>query len=315
MTRPSVYITLQQFCEHDERPLQALAEAGFEVRRNLRGRRLRADELPAALQDADATIAGVERFDAALLGALPKLACISRCGVGVESIDLEAAKRHGVTVLTTPDEVADPVAQMTVAMILALARNLPLHLNDFRHGQWVKRSGALLSEWTIGLVGFGRIGRMVALYLRPFGCRLLAADPALAPADLPSGVELRALPVLLAEADLVSLHASRPQEEGALLGARELGLMKPGSRLVNTSRGFLVDETALQQALVAGHLAAAALDVFEQEPYAGPLAQLPQVLCTPHVATLTKASRAAMELKSARNVIQFFAQRALVGKR
>jgi D-3-phosphoglycerate dehydrogenase len=301
-----VYVTLQQFCERDDRPRKRLEEAGFAVRFNTLGRRLRPDELPELLREADAVLAGVEPYDATLLAALPRLRCISRCGAGTDSIDLEAAARQNIQVYTTVDEVVEPVAQMTMAMILALARNLPLHSKEFREGLWKKHTGVLLSEWTIGLVGFGRIGKAVGRYLRAFKPRVLVADPALDPQGTPDAVELHELPSLLAEADLISLHASRRADEGALIGRTELAMMKRGSFLVNTARGFLVDEEALDEALRSGHLAGAALDVFQTEPYTGSLAQLPNVLCTPHVATLTRASRAMMEWRCADNMVRHF---------
>ena len=306
MTAPRVYVALQQFCEHDDRPRRFLEGAGFEVRLNMLGRRLRRDELPQLLRDAHAVIAGVEPYDAELLATLPQLQCISRCGVGTDAIDLDAARARGIAVYTTVEDVVEPVAQMTVAMILALARNLPLHVADVRAGQWRKHTGRLLSEWSVGLIGCGRIGRAVAQYLRAFGPRVLVADPVLTSREAPEGTVLCSLERLLAEADLVSVHAGRRREEGALLGARELAQMKPGSFLVNTARGHLVDERALQAALERGHLAGAALDVFEEEPYAGPLHRLPNVLCTPHVATLTRASRMAMEWRCARHVVEHF---------
>lgn len=306
MARPIVYVTLQQFCEHDARPRTLLEEAGFEVRVNPLGRRLRREEMAELLQESEGVLAGVEPYDAGLLAALPRLRCISRCGAGTDTIDLEAARGLGITVYTTADEVVEPVAQLTVAMMLALARNLPLHLGEFRAGRWEKHSGALLSEWTIGLVGFGRIGQAVARYVKVFTPRVLVADPQRRQEDLPDGVELRELGSLLAEADVVSLHASRRPEQGPLLGRQEFAAMKQGSFLVNTARGFLVDEDALGEALRSGRLAGAALDVFQEEPYHGPLAQWPNVLCTPHVATLTKASRAKMEWQSAKNLIQHF---------
>ncbi len=141
-----VYVALQQFCEHDATPRALLTQAGCEVRGNTLGRRLRADELREVLRDADAVIAGVEPYDAALFASLPRLRCISRCGIGTDAIDLEAAARSGIAVYTTAEEVVEPVAQLTVAMLLALARHLPLHHADFQHGVWKKRTGVLLSE-------------------------------------------------------------------------------------------------------------------------------------------------------------------------
>ena len=308
MSQPVVYVALHQFCESDSRPRQRLLEAGFDVRANTSGRRPKREELLTALQHADAVLAGVEPYDGELLAQLPRLRCISRCGVGTDAIDLQATERLKIAVLTTPEEVIAPVAEMTLAMMLALARNLPWHQAQMREGRWSKRSGHLLAEWTIGLIGFGRIGRAVERLLRPFSCRVLVADPAASQANVPPGVQVVPLADVLGQADLVSLHVSRPQADGPLLAARELGLMKPGSVLVNTARGFLVDERALLETLTAGRLAGAAVDVFDVEPYTGPLARLPNVLCTPHVGSSTVASRAAMELRCAEQIVEQLSQ-------
>lgn len=307
MSQKRVYVALSRFCVEDDRPRRVLAEAGFEVVENRSGRRLTRDEIITALSGTDGVLAGVETYDASTLAMLPRLRCISRCGVGTDAIDLEAARHYQISVLTTPDEVVEPVAQMTVAMIFALARNFPLYVHGLREGSWRQHTGYVLSEWTIGLVGFGRIGRAVEGYLRVFRPRILVADPNVHVDDLPETVEMRNLHELLAEADVVSLHASRRPEEGRLLGPREFGAMKRGSRLVNTARGYLVEEDALYHALRSNHLAGAALDVFAAEPCSGPLTSMPQVLCTPHVSTLTRAARAAMELRCATNLITFFA--------
>lgn len=306
MSAPRVYIALQSFCEQDERPLDLLRKAGAEVRRNTLGRRLRREEVAAALWDSDAVLAGVEPYDAQILSSLPRLRCISRCGVGTDSIDLEAARSRKVAVLTTAEEVAEPVAQLTAAMILALARNIPQHVREMAVGEWKKHTGHLLSEWKVGLIGFGRIGRAVERCLRPFGPAVLVHDPQGDGSKLPPGVRGCGLEELLGESDLVSLHAARRAEEGVLLGAAEIARMKKGGRLVNTARGYLLDEKALAAALESGRLSAAALDVFQEEPYAGPLCRFPQVLLTPHVATLTESSRAAMELRAVRNLLEFF---------
>ncbi len=302
----NVYIALQQFCETDTEPLRVLKDAGHRVTENRLGRRLKAEEMAELLADAEAVLAGVEPYDGPLLEKLPKLRCISRCGAGTDSVDLEAAKKKGVAVLTTPDEVAQPVAELTLGMMLALARRFPQSVRNFDAGKWSKQTGFLLSEWTIGLVGFGRIGRAVERLLRPMNPRILACDPILRPDQFPQGVTPVSLNELLAQSDLVSVHVSGRPQDGPVLSGEQIARMKPGSFIVNTARGYLVDETALAGALTAGKLAGAALDVFEKEPYDGPLARLPQVLCTPHVATLTRASRAAMELRCARNVVEFF---------
>jgi D-3-phosphoglycerate dehydrogenase / 2-oxoglutarate reductase len=304
MTR-EVYVALQQFCEEDDEPVRLLEASGFQVRRNRLGRRHKKEELAAAIGGACAVLAGVETYDDAVLAAAPALKLISRCGVGVDSIDLRAAEARGVSVRTTADEIAEPVAQMALAMLLSLARNLGLHAADFREGKWIKRTGRLISELTVGLVGFGRIGRRFEELLRPLGPKILVHDPR-PPATLPPGVLSVGFEELLSSSDVVSLHADRPKELGTLLGERELARMRPGAFLINTARGHLVDETALKRALDSGRLGGAALDVFAEEPYAGPLAEVPTLLGTPHVATLTRASRRAMELRAARHVVEFF---------
>lgn len=302
---PVVFVALSQFCENDPTPERFLREAGWVVRRNPLGRRLTREEVPHLLQGAQAVLAGVEPYPAETLAQLPNLRCISRCGTGTDSIDLKAAERSGITVLTTPDEVVPAVAELTVAMILALARNFPLHGTDLKAGHWQKRTGRLLSELTIGLIGFGRIGKRVSELLRVFGARLLVTDPQANPSDPVVRVPLHQL---LVEADVVSLHASGAPEKGCLLGKQEIASMKPGAMLVNTARGHLVDEPALIEALRQGHLSAAALDVFREEPCSGELMQLPSVLATPHVGSLTVSSRAAMERRCAKNVVDFFSR-------
>jgi D-3-phosphoglycerate dehydrogenase len=309
MNRKNVYVALSQFCQFDDRPRRVLMEAGFNLRENTSGHRLRREEMIEAIDDADAVLAGLEPYDAEMLARLPRLRCISRCGVGTDNIDLRMVGQRNIAVLTTDEEVVEPVAQMTVAMILALARNFPSHVVESRLGQWQQRAGYLLSEWTIGLIGFGRIGRAVERYLRIFEPLVLVADPALREGELPAGVKLCNLTTLLGESDLVSLHATRQWSEGPLLGRDEIRGMKYGGRLVNTARGYLVDEMALYEALISGHLAGTALDVYGEEPYTGPLVTLPQTLCTPHVASLTRRSRTAMELRCAKNVVTFFSNR------
>ena len=308
MSQKQVYVALQQFCQDDDGPRIALERAGCEVRVNTLGRRPTPTEIISEAREADAIIAGVEPYDSGTLQALPRLRCISRCGVGTDAIDLQAADRLGIKVANTAQEVIEPVAQITIAMVFALARGFPQYVTSAREGRWQRYPGFLLSEWTIGLIGFGRIGRAVEEYLRPFHPRVIVTDPNVRFSDVPESIELLDLKSLLARADVVSIHATRAASEGVLLGAEEFAGMKRGSRLINTSRGYLVDEGALYEALKTGHLGGAALDVFQNEPYSGPLQSLPQVMCTPHVSSLTGASRRAMELRAAMNVIDFLGE-------
>ncbi|MFN0118596.1 MAG: phosphoglycerate dehydrogenase [Elusimicrobiota bacterium] len=306
MQKKVVYVALQQFCENDSKPLEILEKSGLEIKINKLGRRLVKEEMPTVLKGVDGVLAGVEPYEDSLFAQCPTLKCISRCGIGTDAVDLTAAKKRNVTVIATADEVTQPVAEITVGMILALIRHFPEHIHEFKANQWRKHSGFLIGELTIGLIGFGRIGRAVQHLLHVFGAKILVCDPFLNKDQIPKGVELVDFHTLLKRSDVVSLHPARRPEDGYLITAKELAMMKEGAYLINTSRGYLIDEKALYQSLKQEHLAGAGLDVFESEPYKGALTEFSNVLCTPHVATLTRASRAAMEIKAAENLVTFF---------
>lgn len=308
--RPRVAVATHPFGEVDDAPLRLLEEAGAHVLRNPLRRKLRHDELTALLhgdpdQAAGAVIAGTERYDAAVLDAAPRLRLIARTGVGIDNVDLEAARARGVAVSWTPEAPSDSAAELTVGLLLSLARHVVSADRLIRQGGWERKVGLLLRERRVGIVGLGRIGGRVARLLRPFGCTLLAADvdPAVAPRAADLGVALVPLEELLATCDAVTVHVPlTPDTRGLLDGAR-LRAMRPGALLVNTSRGEVIDEPALLSALETRHLGGAALDVFCEEPYAGPLAGRDDVILTAHMGSCSDAGRRAMELGAARAVV------------
>ncbi len=233
----------------------------------------------------DGFIAGVDEIDAAALAAADRLKVIARYGVGVDNVDLDAAQARGIVVTNTPGANSVSVAELAVGLMLALARHIPEAVAATRQGAWPRLPGVSLRGKTVGLVGFGAIGREVARRLGGFDCRLLAYDPyATAETARSLGVGLIELPQLLAEADVVSLHLPVTPETRRIVDDAFLAQMKPGALLVNTARGELVDEAALARSLESGRLAGAALDVLVQEPPAPdhPLLGLKQVLVTPH---------------------------------
>ena len=248
--------------------------------------------LGEALAGSWATVAGNESYSAPVLARLPELRAIARAGIGYDRVDIGAATARGVAVLVTPGAAAEAVADFALALILGAVRRLLVLDRSVREGRWRPPglSGDLAGA-TVGIVGLGRIGGAVARRLHGFGCRLLAYEP-----QPDSGlcdalaIECVALDELLSHANIVTLHAPLLPATLHLIGARELALMKPTAVLVNTSRGALVDEAALVDALAAGRLAGAALDVFEREPLPtdDPLARLPNVLLSGHAATFTR---------------------------
>lgn len=272
-------------------------------------------EVVMALAPDDETMVAVAQGAAAILTAsidpvprsvierLPDLRVIGRYAVGYDNIDIAAAWERGIIVTHYPDYCTDEVADHALSLILALNRRLFTSDRRLREGHWVGHSletayvagGEIqpMRETTVGMIAFGRIGQAVADRLRPFGCRILVSDPYLDPVAIARlGVEAVSLEALLAAADIVTIHSPLTAETRHLIGAEQLRTMRPGSMLVNTARGPIVDGAALTAALACGHLASAALDVMEHEPVGpdDPLLSAPNLILTPHSAYYSERS-------------------------
>jgi D-3-phosphoglycerate dehydrogenase len=302
-----ILVALQTFGEHDDLPLRLLNKSGTEIKLNKLGHRLSAAEVIELGCDCEGILAGVEPYDREVLNGLTKLECLSRCGVGLDNIDLAAAKARGVAVLNTPEVVVQPVAEMTLAMIFDLLRSLTFHTGKLRSGKWEKRSGHLLRGRKAGIIGLGRIGKKVALLLNVLGAEVYGFD--ISPDKewaLKNSVKLSSLPELLKKVEILTIHAASSKDNPLFLGREELEQMREGAILVNTSRGKMVDEGALYDILKSGRLGGAGLDVFSEEPYKGPLLGLDNVILTPHISTLTVESRAEMEKQAVENLINYF---------
>jgi phosphoglycerate dehydrogenase-like enzyme len=253
---------------------------------------LAADELAEALADADAVIAGLDELSSKVFSHAPRLKVVARYGVGLDSVDLDAARRHGVTVTFTPDANANAVAELTVGFMFLLCRRLVPALATVQGGGWRPLGGFELQGRTLGLLGLGRIGSLVAHKAAALGMRVVGCDPYVDH----SPVELVSLSELASTSDFISLHAPLTEETRQLVGGSFLGVTKRGAFLINTARGELVDETALLWALDEGLLAGAALDVLAVEPPPPdhPLRNRNDVLVTPHLAAHTLEATSAM---------------------
>jgi D-3-phosphoglycerate dehydrogenase len=299
---PTVLLSVSSFGVADLEPRRLLESAGVRIVDNPHGRRLREEEIAEMIRDVDALVAGTEPLNARVLENAPQLRVISRVGVGLENIDLNAALRLGIVVRNTPDALTDPVAELTLAGILNVLRHIGEMDRAMRNGEWTRKMGAMLRGRTVGIVGLGRIGRRLAQLLEPFQVRLLASDRAPDHAAA-RRVNTRLVPLdqLLTESDVVTLHI--PGGERPVLGAAELRRMKRGAILINASRGGLVDEDALLEALRDEHLSGAYLDTFQDEPYEGPLRELPNVLLTPHAGSYAAEARVRMEREAVQNLL------------
>ena len=261
-------------------------------------------ELLPQLPGIDAILAGMDHFTAEVLASkqAEQLKIISRWGVGYDAVDLPAAARQGIVVGYTPGLLNEAVADYAMAMLLAMARRIPQGWRSLQEGKWDSEWGPDLGGKTLGLVGCGGIGQAVAKRARGFDMRLLGCDPAPSPEAERLGIEFVSLDRLLAESDFVSLHSALTPETRGLIGEAQLRAMKPGAMLINTARGAVLDETALARALNERWIAGAALDVFVVEPLpAGhALHSVPNLLLTPHQASLgygsgAKVSAAAVD--------------------
>jgi len=289
-----------------ERGVELLRQPGWNVVLTTK------DTLVGELADADALIVrSATKVDADLVERASRLRVVGRAGVGVDNIDLDAATRRGVLVMSTPGGNAVSVAEHTFALLLALARQVPRLDAAIRAGRWEKSSaaGTELRGKTLGLIGLGRIGSEVARRARAFEMRVLAFDPYISEAAAREAeVELAPLERLLAESDFVSLHAALSPATQNMINSATLAQMKRGARLINAARGELMEEAALAGALKSGHLAGAAVDVFvEEPPKNSPLVGLPNVIATPHVAGSTEEAQEEVGTLIAQQVRDFLA--------
>ena len=262
------------------------------------------DVLGPDLQNADALIVrSATKVTSALLSQAPKLRVIARAGTGIDNVDLDAASARGILVMNAPGGNSVSVAEHALALMLSLARSVPVADSTMKKGVWDKKklTGAELRGKTLGLVGLGRIGQEVAARARAFGMEIVAHDPFISEEVAKSlGIGLLDLETLCETADYVSLHIPATTETRHLFGKARLAKCKKGIRIVNTARGELIDEAALADAIESGHVAGAALDVFEKEPPADwRLAQLAQVVATPHIAASTAEAQELVGLETA----------------
>lgn len=288
-----------------DEPLRMLQDAGVELVVYPKAGRLTEADLLPLVGDADAIIAGTEPITARVLDAAPRLKIVARRGVGLDSVDLEAATARGVVVTVTAGVVADAVADHAMALLLAAARRIAWLDRRMKAGAWDRAVSTDVWGKTLGLIGFGAIGRAVAKRAAGFGMEILAYD--VAPDEAAAralGVRLCALDDLLARSDFVSVHVPLLPTTRGLIGEAALARMKPGAILINTSRGPVVDEAALLRALQSGRLAGAGLDVFAEEPPVDwTLVGLDQVVATPHVASHTRETLVRMERACAEAVL------------
>jgi D-3-phosphoglycerate dehydrogenase len=286
------------FAALDSKPMDMLMDAGFEVVNNPFGRKLAKEELIELLRGVTGLIAGLETLDEYVMRQ-SELEVISRCGSGMSNVDIEAAKKLGIKVFSTPSGPTSAVAELTLGALLSLLRMIPLMNRDLHEGRWNKKIGRQLEGKTIVIIGFGRIGRRLAELLAPFETKILLVDPFLQ--DSKVKFPVLTLEEALPQADIVTLHSSG---ESKIIGVKELSFIKPGALLLNAARGDLIDEGGLVNSIKEGRIQGAWIDTFSQEPYSGPLTEFEQVILTPHIGSYTAECRVAMETEAVENLLK-----------
>jgi len=298
----TILATTSSFAKASSQVLKDLYQKSFNVVVNPYGRKLTEKELKELLNQYRpiGLLAGTEHVtDSVLKDAKEYLKVISRVGVSWDNVDRKAAEELGIQIFRTEGVLNQAVAELTLGLILSALRAIPLQDRQIRDGVWQKRMGRLFQDKVIGIIGFGSIGQCVGKLISAFDARVLYYDPVSTNVVWAKPVSIHNL---LAQSDVVTIHADAQNQ---ILGEKELlSVCKPGVVIVNTSRGSLIDEDALYKALVSGQVAFACLDVFDKEPYFGPLTQRENVILTPHVGSYAKEARIKMEEMAVENLVK-----------
>jgi len=289
--------------------LEKLEEAGFEV--DVKPA-VSQEQLRKAVSEYDALIVRSRtKVTKDIIEAGKRLKSIGRAGVGLDNIDTETAKKRGIVVLNTPEAPAEAVAELTMGLILSLARNIPLADRTMKEDEWIKKKlmGWQLRGKTLGTVGLGNVGLKVAKLARAFGMKILITKRTPPAPALLKELDGKIIPLddMLRRSDIVTIHVPLTPKTHSMIGEEQFELMKEGAYLINTSRGAIVNEKALLEALKSGKLAGAALDVYEEEPPRNlALIKMPNVVCTPHIGAQTREAQKAAATLIAEKIIDSF---------
>ncbi len=302
-----IFISTTSFSKQSSEPIELLEKNQIDYKINKTGRKLTAEETIEALKDCEAVIAGTEIYSDVVLSSLPNLKLISRMGVGIDNIDLDTIDKNNIKLFKTKTTPAIAVAELSLGLMINLLRKININNNNLKKTRWKKIMGSLLSRKTLGIVGLGTIGKELVKISKGFNLNYLAFDNY---KDLKfakeHNVNYTDLNKLLSESDIISIHLNLNNETDKIINGENINLIKSSAILINTSRGEVIDELALFKALKSKNIYGAGLDVFSDEPYAGNLCQLENVVLTPHIGSYAKEIRIQMEIESVENIIRGF---------
>ena len=312
---PKALITTVPFADKDRLPIELLEQAGIEYLINPLNKKLTEDELAEMVTDFDVIIAGTEPITEKVMDSAANLNMISRVGIGLDSVDLLAAEKRGVVVSFTPDAPAPAVSELTIGMMLTLLRSVHVSNAEMHDGRWHRFFGRRLSNMTVGIIGVGRIGRGVIRHLQGFG------NPSILVNDIDVDERLKkefnlewvSKEEIYKEADVISLHVPLTHLTKDMIRKEHLLSMKSDAIVINTARGGIINERDLYDVLQSGHLGSAAIDVFDFEPYDGPLREINHCLLTAHMGSMSVDCRTRMEIEATEEAIRFLTGKPLEG--
>ena len=309
-------ITTVPFGDKNRLPLELLEDAGIEYLINPHNKKLTEDQLIELVPDFDVIIAGTEPITDAVMARAIKLKLISRVGVGLDSVDLVAAKRRGIRVSYTPEAPAPAVAELTLGLMLTLLRSVHVANAQMHKGKWQRIFGRRLAEITLGIIGVGRIGTRVLRRTKGFGTPRILVNDIMPNYELNREFKLEWVTKerIYQEADIISLHLPLTRLTKNMVRRQQLLSMKPDAIIINTSRGSIINENDLYETMLAGHLSGAAIDVFEHEPYAGRLAEIERCLLTAHMGSMSVDCRSRMEIEATEEAVRFLTGKLLEGE-
>ena len=310
---PKVLITTIPFGEKNPLPLKLLQNSGIEYLINPFNKKITEDQLSEIISDFDVIIAGTEPITEKVLNSATNLKLISRVGIGLDSVDLLAAQKRGIKVSYTPDAPSLAVVELTIGLMLSLLRSVHVSNMQMHRGEWHRIFGKRLKEVKVGIIGVGRIGKRVLKSLKGFGASKILANDIEQNHELENeyNLEWTSKEKIYKEADVISLHIPLTHLTKNMIRKEHLIKMKHDALIINTSRGGIINENDLYEVMLSGHLSGAAIDVFEIEPYDGPLKEIERCLLTSHMGSMSVDCRSRMEIESTEESIRFLSGKAL----
>ena len=308
-------ITTVPFGDKNTYPLDLLDDNNIEYLINPLNKKLTEDELVSLVSDFDVIIAGTEQISDKVMEKASNLKMISRVGIGLDSVNLLAAKKRNIQVSYTPDAPAPAVAELTIGMMLMLLRSVHVSNSQMHSGEWYRFFGRRLSEVTIGIIGVGRIGQGVLEHLKGFGSPKILINDTSVKDDISNrfNVEWSTKEGIYKQSDIVSLHLPLTGKTKNMIKRNHLFSMKKDAIIINTSRGGIINESDLYKVMQSGHLSGAAIDVFDNEPYSGDLKNIERCLLTAHMGSMSIDCRTRMEIEATEEAVRFLTGKTLKG--